>query len=72
MDNPALPTVWVDTASIFVRSDPAVVMIRFYTSTATALLEACRIQTAESHVRSLIDAMSKAINHYPKPEDETE
>lgn len=64
-----LPTIWVDTANILVREDPAVAMIRFYTTTPEALIEACRIQTPSSHLRNLIKTMAKALDYYPSKDE---
>jgi hypothetical protein len=72
LHNPALPTIWVDAAQFLTRDNPPVAMLRFYTITPEAAVEACRIQTPLDHIRRMIDAMAKTIGYYPTPPSSAE
>ena len=64
--NPDLPTVWVDTMSITIRTEPRVAMLRFGTVMPEAAYEACRLQTSVGHLRAMVDVICPAIDYYPE------
>jgi hypothetical protein len=72
VENPGLPTYWVDTAYVAIREDPAIALIRFYTLLPGAAVESCRIQTPVSHLRQLVDVIAKHTGYYPTPPADTQ
>ena len=59
-ENPSLTTLWVDAMELFVRHD-GVAMMRFYTVTPDARLEACRFVTPLVHLRKIADAINSQV-----------
>jgi hypothetical protein len=71
-----LPSIWIDRMSLNLRADAGVAMIRFYTllvdQEGPSFIEACRIQTARDHLRSMVDVIAKSLNYYPTRESVAE
>jgi hypothetical protein len=70
VNRPDLPTLWVDTMEMLSRSEPQVVLMRFFSIVPEALVEVARIQTPLVHVRRMIDVLCKSLNYYPTGEPE--
>lgn len=63
--DPSLRLCWVDTLEAQRREDPALVTLRFFTALPERLCEACRVQTSVTHVKGMIDALARLLDHYP-------
>lgn len=63
--NPSLQLVWVDRLEIAVRADTPVVTLRFYTAMVDHLSEVARVQTSVTHIKAIIDVLSRNVEYYP-------
>jgi hypothetical protein len=61
VNNPGLPTLWVDTAQITLRDEPAVGMIRFYALFEEGAFEVCRVQTPLGHIAQLHEKLGQLL-----------
>lgn len=72
VSDPFATATWVDSSSVMMRGDVPIATMQFYYFTLDAAIEVCRLQTSTSHIRAMIDLLTKVIDYYPaKPGEES-
>lgn len=77
-ESPALPSVWVDSMNIVIRTDIPVAMMRLYTFIPPdklgagdsgvrdgKMLEVVRFHTSVAHLRDMTKILCKNLDYYP-------
>ncbi len=65
-ESPALPSVWVDTMNLVIRTDIPVAMMRLYTFIPPdKMLEVVRYHTSVAHLRDMTKILCRNLDYYP-------
>ena len=61
-----IKTIWVDRMQVHLRSDTPLGMLSFSSLVPPdKLVEVCRLQTTEVHLKAIVDVLCRNLDYYP-------